>query len=240
MTCPRCHSNTVVKNGIRPLTGRQQYRCQDCQRQFVANPKKPRVSPWQKTMIGRLLLERIPLAGIARVVEVSERWLQTYVNRIYQRVPRRVTKHRHGTSLCLECDELWSFVGNKGNKGNKQWVWLALDRKTRAIVGVHVGDRSRAGAQALWDSLPEAYRESAICYTDYWEAYAKVFPEDRHVAAGKDSGFTNHIERFNNTLRHRVSRLVRQSLAFSKKLDNHIGAIWLFVHHYNSSRLDFS
>ena len=82
MNCPRCHSNTVVKNGIRPLTGRQQYRCQDCQRQFVANPKKPRVSPWQKTIIGRLLLERIPLAGIARVVEVSERWLQTYVNRI--------------------------------------------------------------------------------------------------------------------------------------------------------------
>jgi IS1 family transposase len=35
-------------------------------------------------------------------------------------------------------------------------VWLALDRKTRTIIGVHVGDRSRAGAQALWGSLPEA------------------------------------------------------------------------------------
>jgi IS1 family transposase len=62
----------------------------------------------------------------------------------------------------------------------------------------------------------------------------------RPVVAGKDSGLIHHIERFNNTLRHWVSRLVRQSLAFSKKLDNHIGAIWLFVQHYNSSRLDFS
>ncbi len=72
---PHCHATAAVKNGIRPLTGRQQCRCQDCQRQFVANPKNPRVPPWQKTMIGRLLPERIPLAGIARVAGVSGRWL---------------------------------------------------------------------------------------------------------------------------------------------------------------------
>lgn len=114
-----------------------------------------------------------------------------------------------------------------------------MDRKARAIIGTPVGDRRRAGAQALWDFLPEAYREPAVRYTDYWEAYRLVFPEDRHVAAGKDSGLTNHIERFNNTLRHRVSRRVRDSLAFSKKPANHIGAIWFFVHHYNFSSLDF-
>jgi len=39
---------------------------------------------------------------------------------------------------------------------------------------------------------------------------------------------TNHIERFNNTLRQRVSRLVCSALSFSKKLDNHIGAIQYF------------
>ncbi len=43
----------------------------------------------------------------------------------------------------------------------------------------------------------------------------------------------NHIERFYNTLRQRVSRLVRKTLSFSKKLENHIGAIWNFIHHYN-------
>jgi len=30
---------------------------------------------------------------------------------------------------------------------------------------------------------------------------------------------------------------VRKSLSFSKKIENHIGAIWLFIHHYNSSLL---
>jgi transposase-like protein len=47
---------------------------------------------------------------------------------------------------------------------------------------------------------------------------------------------TNHIERFNNTLRQRDSRLVRSTLAFSKKVDNHIGAIRYFICHYNLTR----
>jgi insertion element IS1 protein InsB len=134
--------------------------------------------------------------------------------------------------LTIECDEAWSFVGNKGNK---QWTWLAINRDTREIVGVHIGDRSRAGAQALWDSLPPVYRQCAVCYSDFWEAYETVIPSKRHRAVGKDSGQTNRIERFNCTLRQRVSRLVRKTLSFSKKLENHIGAIWYFIHHYNAS-----
>jgi IS1 family transposase len=33
-----------------------------------------------------------------------------------------------------------------GDKGNKQWVWLALDVQTREIVGVHIGDRRSESA----------------------------------------------------------------------------------------------
>lgn len=65
----------------------------------------------------------------------------------------------------------------------------------------------------------------------------QVIPKSRHRSVGKSSGRTNLIERFNCTLRQRVSRLVRDTLSFSKKLDNHIGAIWYFVHHYNLSLL---
>jgi IS1 family transposase len=36
------------------------------------------------------------------------------------------------------------------------------------------------------------------------------------------SGKISYIERFNNTLRHRVGRLVRKALSFSKKFENHI------------------
>ncbi|MEM7772053.1 MAG: IS1 family transposase, partial [Cyanobacteria bacterium P01_A01_bin.37] len=54
-----------------------------------------------------------------------------------------------------------------------------------------------------------------------------------HFAVGKESGLTSYIERFNNTMRKRVSRLVRKTLSFSKKIENHIGAIWTFIHEYN-------
>lgn len=129
---------------------------------------------------------------------------------------------------------MWSFVGNKGNK---QWIWLALDVETREIVGVHIGDRSEQGAIKLWDSLPRVYRQCAVAYTDFWRAYVLIFPQQRHKTVGKESGKTNYIERFNCTMRQRVSLLIRQTLSFSKKTENHIGAIWLFIHHYNSSLL---
>jgi IS1 family transposase len=132
----------------------------------------------------------------------------------------------------LQLDELWSFVGNKRRK---QWIWLAMDAQSRAIVGVYVGNRSRRSAERLWKSLPPVYRQCAVCYTDFWDAYVEVLPSKRHQAVGKDSGKTNYIERFNNTLRQRVGRLVRKTLSFSKKLENHIGAIWYFIHHYNMS-----
>lgn len=167
------------------------------------------------------------------MTEVSEKWLQSYVNDKYKNIQRHVevTEKPKG-SITIQCDELWSFVGHKKNK---YWIWLAMDASTREIVGAHVGDRSQAGAQALWDSLPSVYRQCAVCYTDFWDAYACVFPSQRHQAVGKESGKTSLIERLNNTFRQRVSRLVRKTLSFSKKVDNHIGAIWNFIHHYNEA-----
>ncbi len=126
---------------------------------------------------------------------------------------------------------MWSFVGKKKNK---QWIWLALDVDSRQIVGVYVGSRDQNGAKGLWDSLPPVYRQCAVCYTDFWSAYKKVFPHKRHKPVGKETGKTSYIERFNLTMRQRISRLVRKTLSFSKKVENHIGAIWNFIHHYNA------
>ncbi|GIV98523.1 MAG: IS1 transposase [Herpetosiphonaceae bacterium] len=134
--------------------------------------------------------------------------------------------------LTLVLDELWSFVGAKRHQ---QWLWLALDRDSRAIVGVAIGPRDEATAHALWASLPAIYRQCAVCYTDFWAAYAAVIPPKRHRPVGKESGQTNHVERVNNTLPQRIARLVRKTLSFSKKVANHIGAIWYFIHHYNAS-----
>ncbi len=65
------------------------------------------------------------------------------------------------------------------------------------------------------------YRQCAVIYSDFWSAYEDVLPSKQHCAVGKETGKTSYIERFNCTLRQRVSRLVRKTLLFSKKLENH-------------------
>ena len=128
-----------------------------------------------------------------------------------------------------EADEMWSFVGRKGNK---QWLWLVMNTANRQIVAFHVGGRGQEEAKLLFEKVPEVFRRNATFFTDFWSGY-HILEEGRHVAAGKEKGYTNHIERFNNTMRQRCSRLVRKTLAFSKKLENHVGAIKYFICHYN-------
>lgn len=232
MQCPTCQSEKVVKNGS-IHHGKKKFLCRACGRQFVEQPKHPPIGDPAKHLIDKLLLEKIPLAGIARVVNVSEKWLQTYVNHTYATIPHQVeVTCKKKRRLTIQCDELWSFVGRKQNKF---WIWLALDQDTREIVGVSIGSRDEVGAKGLWQSLPPVYRQCAVCYTDFWSAYACIFPSKRHRAVGKETGHTSDIERVNNTLRQRISRLVRKTWSFSKKIANHVGAIWYFIHHYNTT-----
>lgn len=98
----------------------------------------------------------------------------------------------------LELDELWSFVYEKRRK---RWICLALCRRTRQVVAYAIGDRGEETCRKLWERIPKSYREG-LFYSDFWESYQKVFPEDRHHTVGKESGQTSHVERWNCTLRH--------------------------------------
>ena len=119
---------------------------------------------------------------------------------------------------------------------NKRWVWIALCRATRQVVAFIIGDRSEKTCQKLWDAIPERYR-TGHCFTDFWGAYQKVIPAEQHTACGKDSGFTAHVERWNNTLRQRLARFVRKTLSFSKSDEMHRVCLRLFLHRYNLSLL---
>ncbi len=88
-SCPSCASKQIVKNGC-IHNGKQNHRCKDCGRQFVEDPQNKIISEATKDLIDKLLLEKLPLAGIARVAEVSEPWLQGYVNQKYEAVSKQV------------------------------------------------------------------------------------------------------------------------------------------------------
>ncbi len=138
--------------------------------------------------------------------------------------------------MTLHCDELWSFVGRKANKA---WVWLARDAADGRVVGLHVGRRDEAAARAFWKGLPAAYRQRALCLTDRLAAYAAAIPWRQHLPVSKRSGVMNHLERLNNTLRQRLGRLTRKTLAFSKSWENHVGCLRYFLDDYNR-RIDIT
>jgi transposase-like protein len=78
-TCSKCNSTRTVKNG-RIHTGKQRFLCRNCGYQFVEQPTDKRIDQATRDLVDRLLLERLSMAGIARGAQVSEQWLQDYVN----------------------------------------------------------------------------------------------------------------------------------------------------------------
>ncbi|MGE3541697.1 MAG: IS1 family transposase [Candidatus Tectimicrobiota bacterium] len=234
--CPTCGSPRYKKNG-HTRHGKQNHQCKACGRQFTADAVDRRIADEQRRHIAQLLCERVSLRGICRAVGVSLTWLLHFMVECFLACPDdlHVQAPAHPTAVVMsrleaEADEMWSFVQKKANK---QWIGIAMDATNRQIMAFHVGDRSRESGKALWSDIPAVYREHATFHTDQYEVYKGVIPTAQHRAITKKARKTHHIERFNNTLRQRVSRLVRETLSFSKILANHIGAIKYFICHYN-------
>ena len=123
---------------------------------------------------------------------------------------------------------MWTFVGQRLNK---RWLWLALCRRTRQVVAYALGQRDAATARELLGQLPAGYR-TCRCHTDAWPAYAEALPAWQHRPRQR-AGPTNHVERFNATLRARLGRLVRKTLSFAKCGLMLEITIRLFLHRYN-------
>lgn len=73
----------ISKNGT-TRCGKQNYKCRDYGRQFVEDPQWKPKDKDTSAPADVLLLEKIPLAGVARATGVSESWLQNYVNACYE------------------------------------------------------------------------------------------------------------------------------------------------------------
>ena len=59
--------------------------------------------------------------------------------------------------------------------------------------------------------------KNAIFHTDKFAVYYEVLPYQQHMSHVKQSNFTAHLERFNDTLRQRYARLARKNLLFLKE-----------------------
>jgi transposase-like protein len=120
--CPSCYSKYIVKNG-HIHNGKQNHLCRDCGRNFVQNPQWEVVSPEKIQRINLALNERLSLRGICRVFSVSLSWLMKHIKELFSSLPSElgswIPDENHatkGSSIAVEADELWSFVGSKENQ----------------------------------------------------------------------------------------------------------------------------
>jgi IS1 family transposase/transposase-like protein len=226
--CPDCGSANIVKNG-KDYQGHQKFRCNDCDRCGTLDAPG-RYPPERKEEILRAYQERSSMRGIRRTFGVARTTLARWLKQKAKALPDLAeTLDPARADDVLELDELWSFVYSKDNQ---RWVWIALCRRTRQIVAFFVGNRSETSCRKLWERLPEAYRRCRT-FSDFWDAYQKVFGTGKHHSVGKESGETNHVERWNNTLRQRLARFVRKTLSFSKNDFYHELVLRLFIIRYN-------
>lgn len=226
--CPRCESLDVVKNG-RDYKGAQKYHCKSCGR-YGTLQAQTGYATRVREQVKRAVIERLSLRGIERIFGLSRRTVSRWLAQWISQVPAIASNLLPAQAEdVLELDELWSFVGRKTEE---RWLWLALCRRTRQVVAYWLGDRSENSAIGLWCCLPADYRGCAS-FSDRWAAYEFVFDRRRHQSVDKQSGQTAHVERWFNTLRQRLARFTRKTLAFSKRDDLHDGLLRLFIHHYN-------
>ncbi len=128
----------------------------------------------------------------------------------------------------LEMDEL---VIRFRFKRRYKYLWLAISRLTHQVIGFFIGDRSFVTLWKFWFSLPSDYRRKLV-YTDFYEAYAKLFATWQHRPSGKGSGQTSLVEGLNNKWRNRVSGLVRKTVCV-RSLEDLERRLWIVIETHN-------
>lgn len=235
--CPNCHGCNIKKNG-RTYYGKQNHKCKDCGRQFVEENNHT-IGIELREIARRCLLERISLRGTCRLLGVSLTWLMSFAVKTWRETPGDLganpkllrIRSKHKLKLIgFQMDEMWSFVGEKRNKA---WIWVVYEPDSKQFIAFHIGGRGIDAAKSLWAKIPLKFKEQSTFETDYWESYKAIIPSNQHIV-GKE--YTYFIEGIFATVRARVSRLVRKSLSFSKKRENHEAAIGYFFWQMNLTK----
>lgn len=128
LVCPCCSSINIVKNGLKSYSSKQNYLCKDCFRQFILedersyNGTKRGIDEKIKKMIVRG-------CGVRDIVDIESISIGKVLFVISELDIKFSPKQQHYN--CLEIDEFWTYVGEKGNK---KWLIYAYARDSKEIV----------------------------------------------------------------------------------------------------------
>jgi insertion element IS1 protein InsB len=116
-------------------------------------------------------------------------------------------------------------------KKNKLWIIKAIDRTSGKTIAWVTGGRDTQTVKRLYEKIKHCTK--AAFYTDDWDAFAKVFPKNRHIIGKKH---TASIERNNSNTRYYLGRFNRKTKIVSKSeyMVNLSLKLWWFVCEMNN------
>ncbi len=185
-------------------------------------------NPLERGKIVPMTLNGSGVRDIARVLCISPTTVLSVLRHAAAQIPEPRVPER---ILALEMDEMWSFVHRKEQQ---MWLWYGLNRHTGYIPAFIVGRRTDASCRKLAQKLAPCQVRNF--YTDDWQSYAKIFPEERHHI-GKDG--TKNIERKNLNFRTHLKRFQRRTICFSKTEEMHLSVLKLYIYALNSNQHHF-
>ena len=130
------------------------------------------------------------------------------------------------------------------------WTWVAIDPDTKLVISYLCGSRTGKAAYLFMldvkrrlAEVPHFTSDGLVSYEEpIYKIFGKTAPYTRLVFKEKTAisgepdireAGTSIVERWNLTLRQRNSRYHRQTLAHSKKLEQHVNMLSPSVLHYN-------
>jgi insertion element IS1 protein InsB len=164
--CEKCASTDIHRNGRDKRDGRQKYYCKGCwhhgrlrdlQTPLSADEVRAQApKEYRLTEVYKAALERCSLRGLGRIFGIG----RDTVMHLFKQAISKLKKLKDMVSPAqpgevVEVDEMWSFVGNKGEVC---WIWTAICRRTREIIAFAIGDRSSKTARTLWRHIPDSYK----------------------------------------------------------------------------------
>ena len=241
--CPHGHSDQSVKHG-KTGCGTQRYLCQNttcATGSFLLDYRYLGRLPEVKQQIIDMSLNASGVRDTARSLHISPTTVLSELKKkeaVLESVNTALLRTLNPAEVAwdlerageaeAEMDEMWSFVGNKGNP---RWLWQAIDHHTGKVLA-YVFGRRKDDVFLQLKALLEPFGLTRF-YTDHWGAYTRHLDPEVH-SPGKRN--TQKIERKHLTLRTRIKRLVRKTICFSKSIQMHDIVIGLFVNRYAFGR----
>jgi len=157
MTCRVCQ-HQAKKFGTYGKRRIQRYRCTSCRATFSQPSPKlgthytdPEIAEKALSM----MLEGMSVRAISRLTGLHLQTILSLMNTAAERAGQVFDDRvRNVRPRFVQLDELWCMVGCHGRRvtvdapigWGDQWVWLALDSETKAILAFHIGPRNTSNA----------------------------------------------------------------------------------------------